>query len=74
MVTYKDFANIYCCTTKTIYNRIKTILPILKNFNPKKRKRSFTSDEAKNVIKHIGIPPDIKDNRNLKELFPDIFK
>ena len=73
MYTYKDFSRIYCCSSKTIYNRIKNILPILKNYTLKKRKRMFTQQEAKTVIKHIGIPPDNKDNRNLAENFPHLF-
>jgi len=74
MVTYKDFASIYCCTTKTIYNKIRSILPILKNFDPRKRKRQFTNEEAKNVIKCIGLPPKNRDNRILREIFPDLYK
>lgn len=73
MISYKDLSNIYEVTPRTIYTRIKSILPILKGFQTKNRKRLFTIIEAKSVIHHIGLPKENTYSRRLKEMYPDLF-
>jgi hypothetical protein len=73
MISYKDFSNIYEVTPRTIYTKIKAILPILKGFQTQKRKRLFTIEEAKCVIHHIGLPKENTFNRRLKEIYPDLY-
>ena len=69
MYTLKDISDIYCCSTRTIIRRIQNILPILREFKPNSRKRTYTENDLKIVIKHIGTPPNNKFNGQLADRF-----
>ncbi len=64
MYTYKEIAKLYNLCPHTIRLKIKTVLPLFRNFNPKSRKRYFNADEMQIIFKILGKPfePDkIKD-------------
>lgn len=66
--TYKDFANLFGCTTRTIRNHLGLLKLVLKNFDEKKRKRLFSEDEAEIVIAALKKSLTIKDKRKPKSL------
>lgn len=64
--TYADFAEIYCCSERTIRRKALKLMPLFKNFEPKKRKRSFSHLEAQIIIQELGFPP--QNSNNIKFL------
>lgn len=73
MFTLQDFADIYCTSIRTINRRITKILPFFKDFDLKRRKHFYTIEEAKQIIKSIGIPPNNKFNGQIKAQYPELF-
>jgi hypothetical protein len=45
---------------------MSNILPIFRNFDPKKRKRNYTLSEVIRITAMIGEPPNTKNYRQLK--------
>jgi hypothetical protein len=68
-----DLANLFCISKRTMERRIKTILPILRKFNPNSHKHFYNIEDAKNVIKHVGIPPENEYTRQIRAKFPELF-
>ena len=68
------FAQLYCTSKYTIRRRIKKILPILKGFNPKKRMRTYTLEQGKDVIRTIGFPPENKFTEQIRSKYPILFE
>jgi len=69
-----DLANLFCISKRTMYRRINKILPILRKFNPKTHKHFYDLEDAKNVIKNVGIPPENEYTRQIRAKFPELFK
>lgn len=67
--TYQDLADLYCCSKRTIERRTAKFLPLFKNFDLKKRKRSFSYTEAQIIIQELGIPPKTEQNKQIIALF-----
>lgn len=74
MFKISDFAELFCCSKIKIKKKIAKYTPMLKNYDPKKRKHFYSIQEANFIIKCIGNPPDNKYKYNLSILFPDLFK
>jgi hypothetical protein len=67
MYTLQDIADIYCCSTRTIFRKIQNILPILRQFKQNSRKRTYTKTDLQIIINHIGTPPKNKYNSHLTD-------
>jgi len=63
--TNQDFAELYCCSVVTIRRKTAHILPLFKNSDPKKRKRTFSLPEAQIIVINLGLPPKNKLNTPL---------
>jgi hypothetical protein len=73
MFKVKDFAEIFCCSYSSIHKKVREINPLFKKFKPNTRIHTYNVDQAKIIIRNIGIPPDNEFNRNLVAKFPELF-
>ena len=73
MFKINDFADIFCCSKRTIEAKVQKLVPLLKIAGNTKRKHFYTIEEAQYIIRNIGIPPDNQFNRNLMLKFPNLF-
>jgi hypothetical protein len=74
MFRISDFATIFCCSKSLIEKKIKKYTPMLKKYEPNKRKHFYSIEEANFLIKCIGKVPENSFNHNLTTKFPEIFR
>ena len=53
----KDFCTIYGFSRQAFYKRIRPILPILNEFNPAKRKRTYMLHEVPLIMQFMPTKP-----------------
>lgn len=68
MYAYKDFANFFGVSTRTIHRKLEGWKSVLVNFQQNKRKRLFTDDEAEMIMTELKRHLKIKDKRPPKSL------
>ena len=73
MFTISDFSAIFCVSKRTMEARVAKYVLLLKKFDTSKRKHFYTLEEAKYMIRCLGVPPDTEFNRKLIRSYPDLF-